>query len=132
MNNPDLNRARRTNQAYEMHYGPEVKLNAPIIRDMAADKVIERRSWFPAVETAAWFESPTYMTRHDNMKQTAGLDLRNRNETRAMLKPGQTYERVDMGPTSMELDVTGGSTTSQRLLYLFGIIIVIGFIVWLF
>jgi len=127
MNNPDLVKARRINQAYESYAGPDIKLNAPITRDMAADKVTERRSWFPAIETASWFESPTYMARHENMRMTRGLDLRNRAESRAMLKPGQIATNASFGPT--EFDQSG--STTHRLLYLFGIIVVIMVIVML-
>lgn len=129
MNNPDLVRARRINQAYEEYNGPEVKLNAPIMRDMAADKVIERRSWFPAIETAAWFESPTYMTRHENMRMTAGLDLRNRNESRAKLQPGQIAATTQFATTT-EFDDT--TSTTHKLLYIIGIVLVIGVIAMLF
>ncbi len=122
MSYPDLNKARRINQAYESYVGPEVKLNAPIMRDMAADKVVERRSWFPAIETAAWFESPTYMARHENMRMTAGLDLKNRNESRAMLKPGQISQYSSFQPVQLDGTVSNSNNT---LAYIVGIIIVV-------
>lgn len=128
MNNPDLVRGRRINQAYEEYVGPEVKLNAPIVRDMAADAVITRRSWFPAVATAEWFESPTYMTRHDNMKMTGGIDLKNRNESRAKLQPGQISTAVDFSNNVNEFDTP---STSHKLLYIIAIVLVIGVIAML-
>ena len=128
MSHPDLVRGRRINQAYEQFVGPENKLNAPIMRDMAADHVTARRSWFPAIETAAWFESPTYMTRHENMRMTAGVDLINRNESRARLQPGQIATEATFGPT--EFDTT--TSTTHKQLYIFGIVLVIGVIAMLF
>jgi hypothetical protein len=128
MQYPELNKARRINQAYENYSGPELKLNAPITRDMAADKVIERRSWFPAVETAAWFSSPQYMTRHDNMKMTQGLDLKNRHESRAMLRPGQIAQFSTYGP--VQLDTTTDDNTNKWI-YIIGIIVVIAIIAML-
>lgn len=128
MNNPDLVRGRRINQAYEEYVGPDIKLNAPIVRDMAADNVIMRRSWFPAVETAAWFESPTYMTRHDNMRMTAGLDLMGRNESRAKLQPGQISAAVEFNSNVTEFDTP---STTHKLFYILAIVLVIGVIAML-
>ena len=130
-----LNKAKRINQAYENSYGPEVKLNGPIMRDMAADKVIERRSWFPAISTADWFASPTYMTRHDNMEKTRGIDLKNRETFRARARPGEIAYQSSFGPVpTVTLGVVGGDDggSSNTWIYVIGILLVIIVLVTLF
>ena len=72
-----INDARRKNQAYQTYYGPEAKLTNAITRDLAADQVISRRSWFPTMQTAEYFSSKPRMIKQYNMKLTKGRDLTN-------------------------------------------------------
>lgn len=123
-----LNKSKRINQAYENSYGPDNMLNAPITRDLAANKVIERRSWYPAMATADYFASPTYNTLHTNMKLTRGIDLRGRESFRAKAMPGQIAYQSSFG---VQLDESGGSSTNIWM-YVVGIILAIAVISILF
>ena len=124
---PDLDKARRTNQAYETHYGSGMTVNDPVTRDMAADKVIERRSWFPAIATAEWFTGPVFMVRYKNYDLTRGLDLKNRETFRARARPGEIAYQSDHGYVNTEFSSTSAGDSGHKLLYLF--LIVIGIVI---
>lgn len=117
---PDLDWARRRNQAYETTYGSSAKVNDPIVRDMAADKVTERRSWFPAIKTAEWFTGPVYMLRYKNFDLTRGLDLKNRENFRSKARPGQIIEKA--GYTT-DLNTQPMAADGHKLLYLMMLVV---------
>ena len=121
-----LNNARRRNQAYEDVYGPANLLNAPITRDLAADRVIARRSVFPALETSDYFTGKSYNTLHYNMKMTGGLNLRDRESFRTKLQPGQVSAAVSYGPDTTD------SSGANIWVYAVGIVLLIAVIMIVF
>lgn len=123
-----LNKAKRVNQAYEDSYGPNNLLNAPITRDLAANRVIERRSWFPALSTTDYFNAPQYNTMRTNINLTRGIDLRGKEDFRAKGQPGQIAYQSSFG---MELDETSDGSANIWM-YVIGIILAIGVISMLF
>lgn len=94
-----LAKARRLNQAYQTYYGPETLVTNAFTRDMAADKVIARRSWFPTIATARWFGSPLYMTKRNNIRVTSGFELKDQNNNRIgpRTKPGSLAKTTNFG-----------------------------------
>ena len=121
-----LYNARRKNQAYEEVYGPANLLNAPITRDLAANRVIERRSAFPAIETRDYFTGEKYNTLHYNMKMTGGLNLKDRESFRTKTQPGQLSAAVTYGPES------DSSSGTNIWMYAVGIILLIVIIMMVF
>lgn len=126
-----ITNARRKNQAYQTYYGPEAKLTNAFTRDMAADKVIARNSWFPTMKTAEYFSSPPLMTKHNNINMTQGRDLSNVDTFRERLKPGTLRYHNQWGNISTAV-VTEDAMGSHTLLYVMLIILAIAFIVMLF
>lgn len=123
-----LNKAKRVNQAYEESYGPNNLLNAPITRDLAANRVIERRSAFPALATADYFNSALYNTQRKNISLTRGIDLRGKESFRAKGQPGQIAYQSSFG---LELDESD-SPSHNIWMYAVGIILAIAVITILF
>lgn len=110
-----LSKAKRQNQAYEEVYGPASLLNAPITRDLAANRVVERRSAFPAIATRDYFTSPLYNTVNYNMKMTGGLNLKDRETFRSRLAPGQIANYATYGPEQFD------TSSSNMWMYALGI-----------
>ncbi len=119
--------ARRKNQAYQTYYGPEAKLTNAITRDLAADKVIARRSWFPAIATAEYFAGPATMTKHNNIVMTQGRDLKNVDSFRERVKPGTMPYHNQWGSLSTAV-IEEDSMSGHTLAYLMIIILAIVFI----
>lgn len=129
---PDLiNKARRKNQAYQTYYGPEAKVTNAITRDLAADKVISRRSWFPTAATAEYFSSAPVMTKHASIQMTKGRDLTNVDTFRERVKPGTLPYHNQWGSLSTAV-VPDDAMSGHTLAYIMIIIIAIVFISMLF
>jgi len=131
-NMPDLiNNARRKNQAYQTYYGPEAKLTNAFTRDLPADKVITRRSWFPTVATAEYFSSAPRMTKHNSIMMTKGRDLTNVDSFRERVKPGSMPYHNQWGSLSTAV-LPDDSMSGHTLAYILIIILAIVFISMLF
>lgn len=126
-----ISKARRKNQAYQNYYGPEAKITNAITRDLAADQVISRRSWFPTVATAEYFASPPVMTKHYNINMTMGRDLKNVDTFRERKKPGTLPYHNQWGSLSTAV-VTEDSMSGHTLAYILIIILAVVFISMLF
>ncbi len=122
-----LQKAKRVNAAYETVYGPDNLLNAPITRDLAANHVIERRSQFPAIATAEYFNAPQYNILHTNINLTRGIDLRGRESFRPRAMPGDIALQSSFGISEDEQD-----NTTNWLMYGVGLLFVIGLFVIIF
>lgn len=122
---PDLiSNAKRKNQAYQQYYGPEAKITNAITRDMSADHVIARRSWFPTIATAEYFSSPPSMTKHRNINMTKGRDLKNIDSYRQRAKPGTLATNVQWNnPDS--LSVMDDPQSSHTFLYIIVIVLAV-------
>lgn len=127
MSTPDLiSKARRKNQAYQTYYGPEAKLTNAFTRDMAADKVITRRSWFPTVQTAEYFSSAPLMTKHKSIMMTQGRDLSNVDTYRERAMPGTLRYHNQWGNISTAVvteDAMSGHTLAYIMLIILGIVL---------
>lgn len=131
-NMPELmNKARRKNLAYQTYYGPEAKLTNAVTRDLAADQVITRRSWFPSIQTAEYFSSAPRMTKHNNIKMTMGRDLTNVDSFRERVKPGTMPYHNQWGSLSTAV-ITDDSMQGHTLAYILIIVLAIVFISMLF
>lgn len=133
-NVPELiSKAKRKNLAYQTYYGPEAKLTNAITRDLAADRVITRRSWFPTIATAEYFSSPPLLTKHDNIMMTRGRDLTNVDTFRERAKPGTMPYHNQWGNLSTAVVVDTDDTKSGHIFgYLILIILAVIFISMLF
>lgn len=120
-----LTKARRVNQAYQTYYGPETKVTNAITRDMAADKVIERRSWFPTMATAYFLSSPYHNVKRNNINLTKGFEMKGRERMKIgkRTKPGQLAREADFYSTGYDVP---SDTYGTTLLYI--TIIVIGIV----
>ena len=132
MSTPELiSKARRKNQAYQTYYGPEAKLTNAFTRDMAADRVITRRSWFPTAMTAEYFSSAPVMTKHDSIRMTQGRDLTNVDTFRERAKPGTLRYHNQWGTISTAV-VTEDAMSGHTLAYIMLIILAIVLIYMIF
>lgn len=97
-----LNKARRVNQAYQTYYGPETKVTNAITRSMAADKVIERRSWFPTMATAYFLSGQYHNVKRNNIELTKGFEMKDRERMKIgnRAKPGQISRNAEFGVMS--------------------------------
>jgi len=119
--------ARRKNQAYQTYYGPEAKITNAITRDLAADKVISRRSWFPTMATAEYFSSAPVMTKHKSIQMTKGRDLTNVDTFRERKKPGTLPYHNQWGSLSTAV-VNEDEMGAHTLVYVMIIVLAIVFI----
>lgn len=122
-----ISKARRKNQAYQTYYGPEAKITNAITRDLAADKVIARRSWFPTIATAEYWSSPPRMTKHKSIAMTQGRDLTNIDSFRERRKPGTLPYHNQWGNISTAV-ITEDAMGSHTLVYVLIIVLIIVFI----
>lgn len=128
-----LHKAKRVNQAYTTYYGTQYKLTDPITRDMASDKVVARRSWFPSFATAQWFSGIPFLQRGMNVAMTRGKDLRNNETFRARSRPGQLANTSQFGTyTNSRTVATDDEADHTKLLYIIIFILAIVFISLLF
>lgn len=126
-----ISKARRKNQAYQTYYGPETKITNAITRDLAADKVISRRSWFPTMATAEYFSGAPLMTKHYGIQMTKGRDLTNVDSFRERAKPGTLPYHNQWGNLSTAV-IPDDSLSGHTLAYIMIIVIAIVFISMLF
>ncbi len=121
-----LSNARRKNQAYQTYYGPETLVTNAFTRDMAADAVTARRSWFPTIATAQWFGSRSYNTKRDNIQITRGKNVKDMDRARMRTTmPGQIVNMHTMAVPSIQQGLEDG-VQGHTLLYI--LIIVIGLV----
>lgn len=122
----NLVKARRVNQAYQTYYGPAAKVTDAFTRDMAADKVVERRSWFPTMATAYFLSSPYHNVKRRNIQLTKGFEMKDRERMKigTRLKPGQLVQTSEFG--TMDNSPAQGNSDGHTILYV--TIIVIGIV----
>lgn len=128
-----FNKARRKNQAYQTYYGPEAKVTNAITRDLAANKVIERQSWFPSIATGYFFSRPEHFTKHNNMDITSGRVVTKEETSRSRARPGQIAYQSQFGdmPDVKQVQASQAVNT-HTMVYVLLIIIAIVFISMLF
>lgn len=126
-----LTKAKRVNQAYQTYYGPETKVTNAITRQMAADKVIERRSWFPTMATAYFLSSPYHNIKRTNINLTKGFEMKGRERMKIgkRTKPGQLATQADFYATGYdEPSGTDGTTLLYVTIIIIGIVLISMFI----
>jgi len=121
-----LAKAKRVNQAYQTYYGPQMIVTNAFTRDMPADAVITRRSWFPTLATSEWFSGPVYNAKARNIKITKGKDVKNldRAQMRTAM-PGSLAKTTQLNVPTLRLDADD-SVQGHTLLYI--LIIVLGLV----